>query len=59
MDIRSASLAASQIPVSGHVGAAESAANVTKVATDSMQERKEVGKADPGKDSGQSVDIEA
>ena len=59
MDIQSASSAAAQIPQSGTVGAAESAANVSKIASDSSQERKEVEKSDPGRHAGRQVDVSA
>lgn len=59
MDIHGASSAASQIPASGTTGAAESAANISKIATDSAQERKEVERSDPGPDVGNSVDTDA
>jgi hypothetical protein len=59
MDIQSSSRAAAQIPQSGIVSSAESAANVSKLASDSSRERKEVGRADPGKDVGRQVDVDA
>lgn len=59
MDIQSSSRAAAQIPQSGIVSSAESAANVSKIASDSSQERKEVEKSDPGKHAGHNVDVEA
>lgn len=59
MDIHGASSAASQIPTSGTAGAAESAANISKIAADSAQERKEVERSDPGPDVGRSIDTDA
>ena len=59
MDIQSASNAASQIPQSGTAGAAESAANVSKIAEDSANERKEVERSDAGRHAGRHVDIDA
>lgn len=59
MDIQSASSAAAQIPTSGTAGAAESAANVSKVAADSSRERKEVARPDAGNGTGRHVDIDA